>query len=285
MYFCLVSFGKVRGSPPSIRQVWVVNHLIDSEIWSTICPFLQMKCGIKHLADENLKVKGDSQCMAYTPQNAWKSPSVHISCPSARYWLLCFLYVVFKLFFALQLLWALMLYTLPCNVYYYSPFGSCDFVICVCFAPSAREKEGFWSNAIGRSILGFGTNISWQICQISALPWQTHATQNNNTVWLQSDPSLIIQAHRNWEWELMEPINTFRFGDDYTPRKLIIWRKVSQESLGPSLSNNFQVCVWTLKKILRRFLGVQNTPPKPRVWLEDSGWKRGEDVESRMTIE
>ena len=96
------------------------------------------KCGIKHLADENLKVKGDSRCMIYTPKTAWKSPSVHISCPRARYWLQCFF------------LWSsscLLRYNccegsccMPCNVTTVL-FGSCDFVICVCFAPKCPGKR------------------------------------------------------------------------------------------------------------------------------------------------
>ena len=79
----------------------------------------------------------------------------------------------------------------------------------------------------------------------------------------------------------MEPINTLRFGDDYTPLAHHLTFGVPG-CVGPSLSNNFQVRVWTLKHLLRRFLGVQNTPPKPRVWLEDGGWNTGEHVESRM---
>ena len=131
MYLFYVSFGKVRGSPPSIRQVWVENHLIDSEIWSKICPFLQMKCGIKrkrHLADENVEGQESKVIpnvwFSYTKKWLEKSKCAYILSKCAILTpvvFVCCFHVVCCVTTAVN---AHAVYiALQC---FYSPFGSCD---------------------------------------------------------------------------------------------------------------------------------------------------------------
>lgn len=113
MCFFLVSFGKVRGSPPSIRQFeWWIT-LLTVRYDQKFVPFCKWNVASNTW---QMKIWGDSPVYGlYTKNCLEKSKCAHLvqvrHTDSSG-----FLYVVFKLFVALQLLWTLMLYTLPCNV-------------------------------------------------------------------------------------------------------------------------------------------------------------------------
>ena len=187
MYLFLVSFGKVRGSPPSIRQFeWWIT-LLTVRYDQTFVPFCkwnvasntwQMKIWrskvIPNVWFIHQKMPGKVQVCIYLVQVRDTDSSVF--------------YVVSSCLLRYNCCERSCCIHCPAMFIITVLLGAVTLVICVCFAPSAREKAGcFDENAILVDPFGI-----WNEHFVANLPnFSTSVTNTcnskQNRVWLQSN--------------------------------------------------------------------------------------------------